>query len=108
MANEKHDDDHVHLGPRVGEDGVAFVRCHPDGTTHAGVLRPAKEGEPLYDGAIRLEHRGPGPVYNVIDEYKRETPQQCCEERSGPAKVTTDAYRNGWDNLFGNQTVGQA
>jgi len=97
-------DDHVHLGPVVG-DGVAYVRCRPDGTTDAGVLRPAKEGESLYDGAMSLEHCGPGSVYNVVDEFKRAEPSEGC---SGPPRVTTDAYRDGWDSLFGNQTVGQA
>lgn len=29
-------------------------------------------------------------------------------EGAGPAKVTTDAYRSGWDLAFGRQTRGQA
>ncbi len=100
-----HGEDVVHLGPELEDGGHPYVRHHPDGSVRGGVLRLAAEGMPLYDGALQLRHRGPGPIFNVTNEYKREVAQPECP---GPAKVATPAYRTGWDNIFGNRTVGQA
>lgn len=57
-----------------------------------GIGRMVPKGE----GGLSLEHRGPGPVFNVT-------------KTNGPAKVTSKPYRQSWDRIFGTApTVGQA
>lgn len=48
---------------------------------------------------MKLKYREDG-VYDVVSDTR---------DASGPAKVTNDKYRNGWDSVFGGrQPIGQA
>ena len=68
-----------------------------------------------YDLSWRLDVHGPRcertrEVYAAIErgEHPRH-PDDPRAARCGPAKVTTDAYRDGWDGLFGSpQPRGEA
>lgn len=97
--------DVVRMGPDVGSGFRPFVRHTTDHRVEGGFLRQAREGEPLQDGAVLLSETEDSGVYNVDYEYK--APGQKVTT-SGPAQVATDNYRRGWDNIFGNKTVGQA
>lgn len=90
------------MGPPVGGDIFPFIRHRSNCTTEAGFVKQAKEGEPLYDGAVLLEPRGQEPgAFNVVSTYKAQ--------KSGPAQVATNEYREGYDRIFGgSQPVGQA
>jgi len=77
-----------------------FVRHKPNCEIEAGFLRRAKEGEPFLTGAIQLGNYQGNDTYEVLDEI--------APMHSGPSMVATEAYRKGWDQLFGNKTVGQA
>ena len=103
MSDEKKKccgEDVLFLGPSLSDGGRPFVRHLPDCTTQIGLARRAKEGEPIYDGALLVEPRQNEPgVFNVLGTHK--TP--------GPARVATPEYREGWDRIFGGSTpVGQA
>jgi len=73
--------DRLKVGPEMPCGHRPYIRQHPDGTKELGV------GALVPDG------------HEVIHEQR---------ESSGPAKVTTEEYRAGWDNIFGQTTVGQA
>jgi len=96
------DGDVVSLGPDLG--GVRpYIRHRPDHTIQAGVARCVPDGESLdKEGIYHLRQREGRNEYDV-------EPVSPSTARSGPAKVTSNAYRTGWDNIFGAKTpVGQA
>lgn len=106
MADKK---DIVHLGPELDGSYPYLREQHQEGQRKlsCGFLgKPRRSGEPLHGSGIIIEHRGPGPVYNVVGEF--DTASTTPSKTKGPAKVATDAYRAGWDSIFGNKTVGQA
>lgn len=106
--------DLMHLGPDIGNGLHPFVRHRPGCNMEAGFITPSKpsgndEAAPRCDGIVRLTHSGPGPVFDVESLYEREAPTDVAGSRDGPAMVATDAFRSGWDRIFGvNKTIGQA
>lgn len=102
------DDDKTHL-EQLGADqilvtdpcpstgkrhGVAMKNGHPVAGLH---MDEVQEGESMVDGHD----------YYWVD---RRTGRLTGAMRmgKGPAKVTTDAYREGWDTIFGNNERGEA
>ncbi len=86
--------DLVKLGPPGPNGARAAIRHTKDHQFELGVVAPtalAPEGQ-----AVHLTPRG-GDLYEVTEVT-----------HSGPAQVSSDAYRNGWDRIFGSKTVGQA
>jgi hypothetical protein len=70
------------------------IRHHSDHRIEPCFVR----GVPEDQADVELHHRG-GTVYEV---KPKGSPK-------GPAKVSTRAYRRGWDNIFGGKTrVGEA
>jgi hypothetical protein len=94
-------EDQLVIGGAPDESGhVPYVRHTADHEIEAGVMRPVQEGEAIDENSFRLEHRS-GPIYAVKPVSEGD--------RKGPAKVASDAFRSGWDNIFGKrQPVGQA
>lgn len=109
MADEKDDGkgacpngDVVSLGPDLG--GVRpYLRHRPDHTLQAGLARCVADGEDIAkEGMYHLRQREGRNEYDV-------EPVSEATSRSGPAKVTSNAYRTGWENIFGAKTpVGKA
>jgi len=106
MANQKkcNEGDFLELGPSVGNDGNwklhLYRRHRADHVVEAGIggIRPV-DG-PLQPGEIMCRKRSDGR-YTVDEDSSRSG--------SGPAKITSDAYRTGWDSIFGNrQVMGEA
>lgn len=103
--------DIVKVGPDLGEGVRPFVRQKGEEVA-AGVLCPMREGQPL-NGAdvVALHPTGEPDAFRVETLYaggKAAAPAPAGESK-GPAKVTTPAYRQGWDALFGKKpTVGVA
>ncbi len=75
-----------------------------------GLVRPAEPGKPLMGDLVRLKPRPGLPVLCDVEtlwEFHRPPPSD--EERRdeggpgrrGPAWVTSDAYRRGWERIFG-------
>jgi hypothetical protein len=88
--------DVLRLGPELndGRGSRIFIRHTADHRIQSGVLRPAKDGEPLMGESIfHLEASGAPGEYRVQDLY----------DGRGPSKVTTPAYRDGWDSIFGHR-----
>jgi len=95
--------DFIQLGPKVSEDGTHVgVRYRQDNSVEQVLVQPMVEGRPIPSNAavLSLSHRQ-DDIYDVTDSYE--------PGRTGPAMVTSPAYRTGWDQVFGkNATVGQA
>jgi hypothetical protein len=105
--------DVLQLGPDLGNGTHPFVRHRPGCDIEAGVLKAHQPGNdeatPACDGMVRLHHSGHGQVYNVETLYERNPRGVAPEAHDGPAMVATEAFRDGWDRIFGvNKTVGQA
>ena len=106
--------DVMHLGPDIGNGYHPYVRHKSDHGMETGFITARKPGNdeaaPPCDGIVRLSHTGPGPTFDVESLYERPAPPtDVAGSHSGPAMVTTEAYRDGWDRIFGGkQAVGQA
>ncbi len=96
--------DELQLGPQVGPDARLFVRRNADHQEISGVMRPVREGENLAgQGLFSIEPKDPARgLYHVKDI------QLPAAARGKPAQVATDAFRDGWDAVWGKQPVGQA
>ena len=74
-----------------------------------GLLKPLREGKPISGEVITLKQREDVPLfYDVRSEYNGSEPQdqgkdQGKEPGDGPAHVTSDAYRKGWDAVWGRR-----
>jgi hypothetical protein len=102
--------DEVRAVAQVGPDAHLFVR-HKEGCgREVGVLRPVKEGEPLTSGNVfRLEAKEGDPgVYRVRDDVAIPNPGGSGSSGKGHSGAATDAYRSGWEGIFGKPTVGEA
>jgi hypothetical protein len=75
---------------------MEHVQSREDGSWRVDVHGPSCERTREVESALS---RGQAPPH----------PDAPKAARCGPAKVTTDAYRSGWDGIFGRkQEVGQA
>jgi len=104
---EKESDDILHIGPPVNAaGGRAFYRVKKDGEVETGVANYIPEGEPLQPNQdiLKVEHCGPGLAFRVKDEFSTDAKGN----RSGPAQVNSEAFKDGWDRIFGSRTVGVA
>ena len=100
--------DTLTLGPDLGDGARPFIRHRSDHSMETGIARPPRDGESINSSdVVHLHHRGPGPVYDVEVLYEHAA-RAAEEEGSGPAMVNSEAYRTGWDQIFGSRTVGQA
>lgn len=95
------------LGPWKGNrrQGVAL---HRDGRVSSGVMTRADEGRPLQPGmelvevTERVHEDGTSCAMSpAIGRSLYTTPV----DHTGPARVATPAYREGWDRTFGGGHV---
>lgn len=92
------EEDILVAGPDLGDQQRPFVRKNSSGIC-AGIMRPVKEGAPIPENSFQVEHKGPGPLYNVRPVY----------DKNSHSRPATAAYVKGWDRIFGGKaTVGQA
>lgn len=69
-----------------------------------GELRALQEGRPIVGEIVTLRPRDANPrVCDVTDSYAAPTARAAQLGHKGPAKVATDAYRDGWDEIFGQK-----
>ena len=98
-------------GPSADGKGLEVVRLCND-TVSAGELREAKDGQPLAGDLVRLSKRSEHErLYDVEvlakkDELTAATSDATLPTRKGPSKVASDAYRRGWDEVFGKRDMG--
>lgn len=100
--SEKHDHDHVQVVATTPGGDLLGVRCN-HGEREIVQLRRTQDGQPIQGELMRLRkpegESTPAGHYNVESLYKRpDSPAP-----AGPSKVATDAYRSGWDTIFGNK-----
>ena len=102
--------DVVLLGPPTADGaGVHVIRAREE-KLETGELRALQEGRPITGEVVALSPRKDNPrICDVTDSY-RATPQR--DDRAvahkGPANVATDAYREGWDEVFGKKRSSSA
>jgi len=104
--------DVLHLGPELPGGFHPYIRHRPGCSVESGIIKARPdhgndEAMPNCDGILRLSSTGAPNTFDVESLYERDA--QVASAHSGPAKVSTDAYRDGWDRIFGApKVVGQA
>ena len=97
-----------------GEDersgGLKVLRKRGE-KVEAGLVKPAESGKPLFGDLVRLKPRRAFPLLcdvEVLYEFQKSGPSdeqrpepRAQRGRSGPAWVTSEAYRRGYDRIFG-------
>jgi hypothetical protein len=85
----------VLAGPTQDDKGARVVRFKGDEVSF-GEVRAAEDGKPLHGAeVVRLTPREGAP--RVCDVEVLHAPPA----RKGPAKVTSEPYRQNWDAIFG-------
>lgn len=99
MSQEDQKDDVMSLGPALPGGGRLYVRQLPDQSIDVGVAKEVADGTPMLgeQELVQLTRRDDG-YYNVTEIYSNKS----------RTRVTSDAYREGWDQIFGKPAVGQA
>ena len=80
------------------DDGRSYgVLRRRDQEIQVGMLRPLEDGKPIHGELVRLRPRDDNPlVFDVEAEHGRTLERAA----SGPPKVTSAAYRDGWDSIW--------
>jgi hypothetical protein len=94
--------DVVLIGPPTSDGaGLHVIRAREE-RIETGELRAIKEGQPITGEIVTLEPRKDNPrVCDVTDSFKPPPGTSLALAHKGPANVATDAYREGWDEVFG-------
>lgn len=87
-------------------EGVHILRRRSEeAPLEAGLLRPMREGQPISGEVVTLTQRADVPLfYDVRTEFAG--PEGGSEKAPGdgrPPQVSTDAYRRGWDAVWGRR-----
>lgn len=88
-------DEFIIPGPHLPDGSRMCLRHAPDHGVRQGVMRPLENGRPLSEDAVLLEPREGTPFYNIVGSV--------ADMKKGPSKVVTNAYRKGWDAVFGGK-----
>jgi hypothetical protein len=101
--------------PTESGDGIRVIRKREE-TIELGELRPMREGQPIHGDVVRLTQREehkllfdcevmvPGPkAKEAAPPDQKPAPAL---PHKGPARVTSEAYRGGWDAIFGKRSPG--
>ncbi len=90
------------VGDAAGPGDAAPVLRLRNGAVEAGELRAAEEGKPILGEVVKLTRRGEhARLFDV--EVLARPPGPSPSTRlghKGPARVSSDAYRSGWDAIF--------
>jgi hypothetical protein len=88
---------HIVNGPDANGQSL-MLRHGPDHAT-VGTLTPCRDGKPTHPDA-ELVNVEEGPDGSLSCETLW-SPDEADEAPAGPAKVTSPAYRSGWDAIWG-------
>jgi len=79
------------------KDGQSLMLRHGPGHVTLGTLTPCRDGKPMFPGAelVTVDEEPDGHLSCETLWSPNDGPS------SGPAKVTTPAYRSGWDEIWG-------
>lgn len=93
--------EYVVAGPQLPDGGYAAIHHRPDHSVTAGAVYKMESRTPMSDDTVLVQ--------SVDGSNRMEVIGTVGDLKKGPAKVTSDAYRKGWDGIFGKKpTVGQA
>jgi len=81
-----------------GDDAYSVLRERGE-SVELGALREVEEGKPLHGELVKLSRRAEHPLLFDVNVLHDATPKLA--ERNGPAQVASDAYREGWEIIFG-------
>jgi len=100
--------DVVLLGPPTADGGGVHVLRARDEKVETGELRALQEGRPITGEVVTLSPRSENPrVCDVTDSYRAPSANDREPARAtahkGPANVASDAYRDGWEEVFGKK-----
>lgn len=108
-------------GPTEDGKALSIVRVAEDKVS-IGELREMKEGQPIHGEVVKLSrrpeherlydvevlaraaHAGAGRKEADTDAQSEEA-KGLITPRKGPSKVASDAYRSGWDLVFGRRAA---
>jgi hypothetical protein len=85
------------------EQGTHVLRRRSDDApVEAGILRPLQSGKPIDGEVVSLSPRKDAPLlFDVKSELPSPYPARPTSD--GPAQVATEAYRKGWDAMWGRR-----
>ena len=85
----------VIAGPELPNGGRICIHHDGEHGVSMGEMHPLEHGVPLPDDAVLVSHRH-GNVYDVGESVE--------SMKKGPSQVSTKAYRDGYDRIFGKKT----
>lgn len=94
--------DIVLIGPPTADGaGVHVLRAREE-RIETGELRGIQEGRPITGEIVTLQPRQDNPrICDVKQSYAPPATAYLPLGHKGPANVSTEAYREGWDEIFG-------
>lgn len=97
------------IGPDLGNGSRPCVRHLPDHSIQTGTIVPLKDGQSINgcDEVLSVRYDRDHGDFEVKSVYQPNHPS-ATKPSKGPAKVTSDEYRIGYDRIFGRHTVGEA
>jgi hypothetical protein len=86
------------------DDAYSVLRKRGE-SLELGALREVEEGKPLHGELVKLNRREEHPLLFDVNVLHDATPKVAPDrnDRSGPPQVATDAYREGWELIFGGK-----
>lgn len=90
--------DQVHLLGPPGPTGVPALR-RVGGEVIPCLLKQQKEGSPIVHEFIKLTSTNCPIVYDCETMFDPRDPEGA--QTGGPAKVNSEAFKTGWDTIFG-------
>jgi len=105
IAMDKEAYDVVLLHGRTDDgEGLRALRSRP-GRLEAAEIRPTREGEHIGDAELVTLHPREVPILCDVEvQYDPRSPDPG-PVRAGPPRVASDAYRAGWDLVFGSNRL---
>lgn len=108
MCSEKKKEDVVLIVGKDEDSQALRVFRKRNDRIEPGLVKPAEPGKPLLGDLVRLKPRPECPILcdvETIYEFQSQPPSDeavgARRSRGGPAWVVTDAYREGWERIFG-------
>lgn len=78
-----------------------------DDAVEAGIVRPAEPGKPVHGDLVKLKPRQEFPllcdVEVIVPDPERKPRRAPPLDHAGPPRVSSEAYRQGWEAVFGRK-----
>jgi len=88
------------------EDGRSFgILRRREDELQVGTLRALEEGKPIHGEIVTLRPRSESPL---LFDVEIEHAVTAARQASGPPKITTKEYREGWDSIWSEKSGSRA